>query len=67
MLWYNEDQVLEPFKNTLLIRYYDLLFDVQNLRKVGKQLAGQSSTPYMWLEMHSSIKWNFVKFDEFKL
>ena len=55
-LGYNEGQVLEPFKNTLLSRYYHLLFGIQNLReefesaksydqgKMDNKLADQSFT-----------------------
>ena len=32
-LGYNEEQVLELFKNTLPSRYFYLLFDIQNLRE----------------------------------
>ena len=67
MLGYNEGQVLEPFKNTSPTRYHYLLFDIQNLikavestmhimtkEKLDKQLAGQSSAPYISLKTHPS-------------
>ena len=60
MLNYGEMQILENFKNTLLYRHYLTLINVNNLRdaidlakrvltkeKLDKQLAGQSSTPFM--------------------
>ena len=60
MLNYGEMQILENFKNTLPYRLYLTLINVNNLRdaidlakrvlkkeKLGRQLTGQSSTPYM--------------------
>ena len=57
---YGEMQILEYFKNTLLYRLYSMLINVNNLRdaidlakrvltkeKLDRQLAGQSSTPFM--------------------
>ena len=57
---YGEMQILENFKNTLLYRLYLTLINVNNLRdaidlakgvltkeKPGRQLSGQSSTPFM--------------------
>ena len=61
LLGYQEPQVLEVFKNTLLTKLYWVLFPIADLRlvvetakriltkeKIDKQLAGQtSSTPFM--------------------
>ena len=61
LLGYQEPQVLEGFKNTLLTKLYWVLFPITDLRlavetaksilskeKIDKQLAGQtSSTPFM--------------------
>ena len=67
-------------KNIFPTRYYCLLFCIQNLtdvdksskcvmtkEKLDKQLAGQSSIPYMSIKTHPSTKNNIVKFDEYKL
>ena len=69
MLGYNEGKVLELLKNTLPIRYYILLFGIQNPReavesakivmtkeKFDNKLAGQSSTQYMSLTTHPSTE-----------
>ena len=58
MLYYEEMQILENFKNTLLYRLYSTLINVNNLRDamaktaltkeiLDRQLTGQSSTPFM--------------------
>ena len=60
MLNYGEMQILENFKNTLPYRLYSTLINVNNVRdaidlakrvltkeKLDRQLAGQSSTPFM--------------------
>ena len=60
MLNYGEMQILENFKNTLPYRLYSTLINFNNLRdtidlakrmltkeKLDRQLAGQSSTPFM--------------------
>ena len=60
MLNYGEMQILGNFKNTLLHRLYSTLININNLRdaidlakrvltkeKLGRQLTGQSSTPFM--------------------
>ena len=60
MLNYGEMQILENFKNTLPYRLYSTLINMNNLRdvidlakrdltkeKLDRQLAGQSSTPFM--------------------
>ena len=60
MLNYGEMQILENFKNTLLYRLSLTLINVNNLRdaidlakrvltkeKLGRQLTGQSSIPFM--------------------
>ena len=60
MLNYGEMQILENFKNTLPYQLYSTLINVNNLRdaidlakrvltkeKLDRQLAGQSSTPFM--------------------
>ena len=60
MLNYGEMQIFENFKNTLPYRLYSTLINVNNLRdaidlakrvltkeKLDRQLAGQSSTPFM--------------------
>ena len=68
MLVYSEVQVLEPFKNTIPTKC-DYLFGIQNYReavesakcdqeKLDNQLAGQSSTLYMSLNMHTSASIN---------
>ena len=80
MLGYNAGQVLKFSKKHLDKRYNYLLFGIQNLReavksakfvmnkeKLDKQLAGQSSTPYMSFKLHHSEKCISVKFDEYKL
>ena len=61
-------------------RYYYQLFGIQNLseaaesakhvmtkEKLDKQLAGQSSTPYMSLKTNPLANNKTVKFDEYKL
>ena len=69
LLGYQEPQILEVFKNTLLTKVYWVLFPIIDLRqavemtkriltkeKIDRQLAGQtSSTPFM------SIKEDFGK------
>ena len=80
MLGYEEEQVLELFKNTLPTRYYYLLFGIQNLREAEEsdkwvntkerldyKLAGQSSTPYMSLKTHPSATNKRVMFDQHNL
>ena len=61
LLGYQDTQILEVFKNTLLSKLYRVLFPIEDLRvavdtakrmltkdKIDKQLAGQySSTPFM--------------------
>ena len=62
LLGYGEPEILEVFKNTLPNRLYWVLFPINNLReavetakrfltkeKIDRQLAGQSSTPFMKL------------------
>ena len=80
MLGYIEGQVLEFFNNTLLRRYYYLVFGIQILRgaverakraitkgKSDKQLAGQTTTPYMSLKTFPSGKCKSLKFDKYIL
>ena len=74
LLGYGEPQVLEVFTNTVLNRFYWVLFPINNLRevvetakrfltkeKIDKQLAGQGSTPFMKLNDKKSTK--AVSFD----
>ena len=74
LLGYGEPHVLEVFKNTVPNRLYWILFPVNNLRevvetakrfltkeKIDRQLAGQSTTPFMKLNDKKSKK--AVSFD----
>ena len=74
LLGYGEPQVLEVFKNTVPNRLYWVLFPINNLReaaetvkrfltkeKIYRQLAGQSTTPFMKLNDKKSKK--AVSFD----
>ena len=67
MLNYGEMQILENFKNTLPYRRYATLINVNNLRdaidlakrvltkeKLDRQLAGQTSTPFMKATINDS-------------
>ena len=62
LLGYEDPQVLEVFKNTVLNRLYWVLFSIDNLHdavetakrfltkeKIDRQMTGQSSTPFMKL------------------
>ena len=74
LLGYRDLQVLEVFKNTVPNRLYLVLFPINNLReavetakrfltreKIDRQLAGESSTPFMKLNEKKSKK--AVSFD----
>ena len=73
LLGYGEPQVLEVFKTTVPNRLYWVLFPVNNLReevetaeifekeKIDRQLAGQSTTPFMKLNDKKSKK--VISFD----
>ena len=72
LLGYGELQVLEVFKNTVPNRLYWVLFPINNLREAvetaeifdqgkDRQLAGQSSTPFMKLNDKKTKK--AVSFD----
>ena len=78
MLGYNEGHLLEFFKCSLHTRYYFLLEykileavesakHVVTEEKLEKQIAGQSSTPYMSLKTYPSEKHESVRFYEHKL
>ena len=69
LLGYGELQVLEVFKNTIPNRLYWVLSPIDNLRevvetaksfltkeKIDRQMAGQSSTPFMKLSDKKSRK-----------
>ena len=69
LLGYQEPQASEVFKNTVPNRLYWVLFPINNLRevvetakrfltkeKIDRQLAGQSSTPFMKLNDKKSMK-----------
>ena len=62
LLYYNEAQCLEMFKNTLPNNYYWLVFEIENIRqvletvkihdkrkKLGRQLPGKCPSPFMSL------------------
>ena len=73
LLGYQDPQILEVFKNTLLSKLYWVLFPIEDLRaaadtakrmltkeKVDKQLAGQSSsTPFMSMRDSQGKKVSF--------
>ena len=78
LLGYQEPQVLEVFKNTLLTKLYWVLFPIDNLRlvvetakrmltkeKIDKQLVGQtSSTPFMSVTDSQSKRVTFDTVDD---
>ena len=67
MLNYGEMQILQNFKNTVLYQLYSTQINVNNLRdainlakrvltkeKLDRQLAGQSSTPFMKMTINDN-------------
>ena len=77
LLGYQEPQILEVFKNTLLTKLYWVLFPIMDLRqavemakrilmkeKIDRQLAGQTSlTPFMNIKEGSGKKVTFNTMD----
>ena len=80
LLGYQDPQVLEVFRNTLLSKLYWVLFPIEDLRvavdtakrmltkeKIYKQLAGQvSSTPFMSIRDSQSKRVSFNTPDDLK-
>ena len=81
MFGYSKGQALEHIMNALPTRYCYLFFGNQSLTETPesanhvmtkeklkkKEIAGQSTTPYISLKTHLSEKHKPVKFDEYSL